>query len=79
MPEPPPSAQRFVADGPRVPVSRRARWLWTLGFEALLVGIMVSSDAGWAVRGVVIALGTFVIASIHVYWRVHGMPARGTP
>jgi hypothetical protein len=79
MPEPPPRTQKFIADGPRVPVSRRARWFWTVAMEAFLVAIMVSSDAGWVVRALVIALGTVVIASIHAYWRVHGMPARGTP
>ena len=78
MDEPPPQTQRFIADGPRVPIPRKARWAWSIVAEVLLVAIMLFSDASWLVRIVVIVVGTFLIASIHAYWRVHGMPADGT-
>jgi hypothetical protein len=48
-------------------------------FEALLVAVMLSSDASWPVRVGVIVIGTILLASSHAYWREHGMPADGTP
>jgi hypothetical protein len=77
MDEPPPRRARVIADGPRLPVARRVRWAWSVVFEAVLIAVMLGSDASWPVRAVVIVVGTIVIASIHAYWREHGMPADG--
>jgi hypothetical protein len=40
---------------------------------------MLSSDASWLVRAVVVVLGAVAFTSMHSYWREHGHPATGTP
>lgn len=62
-----------------VPVPRKARWSWTVAFEVALIVIMLTSDASWLVRTVVVVVGTVVIASVNVQWREYGMPRRGAP
>ncbi|WP_027006570.1 hypothetical protein [Conexibacter woesei] len=57
----------------------RVRWLWTAVFEAALIIIMLMSSATWPVRGVVIVVGTGVLASMNASWRAYGMPRDGAP
>jgi hypothetical protein len=79
LPDPAPRTRKHFADGDRLPVSRRLRWAMSAGGEAFLIVLMLLSDARWLVRIAVIVLGALVLASMHAYWREHGMPADGTP